>query len=118
MNKIFKNLLVFLILSISLVALAKTGVALSNLEVSPNPMEKFTTVSFDFVGEASLSVRIIDKDGHTVVTLGEGLFTEGSYSYNWDRVDNEGRIVPSGKYIVVVDSTTRFVTKRKTLILK
>ena len=99
-------------------AFAKTDNLLS-FEVSPNPMDKYCTVSvvFQTPGYVSINLQIETLEGELVSTLYSGNVNK-TISCTWDRLSNSGAYVPAGKYYVTLNYDNRYTSTKKTVILK
>ncbi len=105
-----------LFLSAALLAVNVAG-QMRVFDISPNPMDSNTVIYLDFSETLSASVHIEDRYGNVVCNIYNGI-VDKSIQLPWERVDNSGNYVPSGKYWVVVSYATRFTSTKKTLILK
>jgi len=87
------------------------------LNVSPDPFVRVTTISFDVPAAANVTLKIYNKAGQYVTTLLDGRQSAGSHSITWDRMDTRGAEVSSGVYFVrltcddIVSSTSIVVAK-------
>ncbi len=115
-----KILFVLLLLVLSLTLMGKEQIVKedSDINICPNPMKESTNISFDIERACYVTLEILDSNNNVVVTLVSDFLQSGDYSFTWDRVGSDGNRVRSGNYIVQVKEHKRFVTKRKTLILK
>ena len=111
-------ILVILVLSFTLVAKVKIPNGNLDLTIYPNPMEEATSISFNIKTAGYVVLEILDRDKMVVATIVSDYLQIGSYVYEWDRVGNDGSILNSGHYVIQIHKGKRFVTKRKTLILK
>jgi hypothetical protein len=105
-----------LFISATLLAISVAG-QMRGFDISPNPMDDYTVISLEFEQALSASVSIEDRYGNVVCNLYNGI-VDKSIQLPWERVDNFGNYVPSGKYWVVVSYASRFTSTKKTLILK
>jgi len=67
--------------------------------IQPNPFNPSTTIAFELAADGQLELAIFDLRGRLVKMLVSGSGTAGSYRANWNGLDRQGRIVPSGAYI-------------------
>lgn len=68
---------------------------------SPNPFNPTTRISFAVRGPGPLSLSIYDTSGRLVRRLADARpLTPGTYDALWTGVDDSGRPVPSGTYLV------------------
>jgi flagellar hook assembly protein FlgD len=119
MNKLLlKSVLALLLLAFSASIFASTQESLSSFEISPNPMDKNTTVTLHFSQRVDVTITIEDGSGAVVKTLFSGDVVAGFYEYHWNRLSDTGYYVPAGKYYVNVSYQSRYTSTKKTLILK
>lgn len=102
------------------------------LTVGPNPFSTLVRIRFDqgLVGRRPINdsngaalpplpavLAIHDPAGRTVRTFSSGLETGvGSWNLSWDGLDDAGRAVPSGTYLVRLTSGARVLTARAVLL--
>lgn len=84
----------------------------------PNPFNPVTTIDFS-VTEDNTPVRIsiFNVNGKLIKTLTESEFNKGSYSVNWNGLNQNGEDVTSGIYFSVLD-TGNETSKIKMLLIK
>lgn len=87
------------------------------IDISPNPMDKFTSIAVRISEVMNVSVNVETDTGVVIKSLFWGHINE-SINLTWDRYANDGSVVPAGKYYVVVNYPTRYTSTKKTLILK
>ncbi len=95
---------------------AKDKSALDSIQISPNPMTKYTEITLVFGQITPLNVTIQTASGAVVKTLYSGQ-SEEVIILPWDRCGNDGSYTPTGEYYVVV-AEGRYTSTKKTLILK
>lgn len=79
--------------------------AISLWPAYPNPFNQGTVIPIDGIaGGADTRVSIFDTVGRHVKTLLSGRLSEGRQNLYWDGRDDQGRALPSGVYIVVMQS--------------
>lgn len=116
MNK--RNLLVACLMLLMAVGLfAKQAQSLNTFEISPNPMNRATTIYLNFENPVSVTITIENLAGDTIRTIFSGA-CEKNASFFWERDDAEGNYVPNGTYFVTVSYQGRYTSTKKTLILK
>jgi hypothetical protein len=87
----------------------------------PNPFNPSTTISFDLVYPATISLDIFDLLGREVQNLVNGPLTSGRYFAVWDGRDRRGLPVSGGVYICRLRAETQdgaFVDSRKMVLLR
>ena len=90
---------------------------LENITITPNPMDKFTTVTVTVNQPASIGVNVETLDGIVVKTLYWGNINS-QIALNWDRIGDNGTYTAAGNYVLVVNHQGRYTSTKKTLILK
>ncbi len=115
-----KRLIVLFLLVCTMVLFAgnKTYENISNFNVSPEEVSDLAVISFYCNNDVHLTIEVINQEGLVVTTIASNIFTVGDYTFEWDRTDFSGNLLQNGSYTVQVKENKRFVTKRKTLILK
>ncbi len=83
----------------------------------PNPFNASTTIHFDLPEESKIQLNIYNLLGQKVITLAEGICSAGVYHLSWNGQDVNGRLVPSGIYIVQLNSRN-IQLNHKLLLLK
>ena len=82
----------------------------------PNPFNPSTTIRFDIAAAADVSVVVFDVLGREIATLVDRRIAAGSHSVTWDGLSDAGRAVPSGTYVVRVQSGDERSSRTMTLI--
>ncbi len=72
------------------------------LRVWPNPFRSATTISFEKPETGQCIIRIYDLEGRCVKTLINSQGFSGRGEVKWKGVDESGRMVPTGTYIVSI----------------
>jgi hypothetical protein len=85
--------------------------------VHPNPFNPQTTVSFTLPRAGWADVSVYDLTGRQVTSLASRLFDAGQHTVNWNGSDSRGRAVPSGTYIVRLETDER-VESRKVMLVR
>jgi hypothetical protein len=93
---------------------AGRGVALSSVQVHPNPVAPRGSIVFTLALPGAVGVVVLDVTGRVVCELPVGARSAGSHTLEWDGTDGVGRPLPSGVYVcrVTVEGesvATRFV---------
>lgn len=114
-----KRLIVLFLLVCAIVLFAgnKTSENIADFNVTPETISDIAVISFNCNSDVYLTIEVLNHEGVVVTTIASALFTVGKYSLEWDRTDYSGHLLESGEYVIQVKEK-RFVTKRKTLILK
>lgn len=85
--------------------------------VYPNPFNPQTTIKFDIAGTSFATVKVYNILGKEITTLLEKELTPGSYSLSWEARDSNGRLLPTGVYLIrfTADKYTKTI---KTILMK
>jgi hypothetical protein len=84
----------------------------------PNPFNPETHIQFELGGQESVKLIIYDGLGRLVRTLVNGQdYNPGLYSINWNGMNNNGQLVPSGVYIYRIKAGN-FIAHKKMLLVK
>ncbi len=84
---------------------------------SPNPFNPQTTVAFSLAQPGWTNVRVYDLTGRQVTSLASRLFDAGQHTLSWTGRDSRGGTVPSGTYIVRLETKER-VESRKVMLVR
>ena len=83
----------------------------------PNPFNPETTISFDVVKEAPVSIDIYNVKGQKVKTLVNNVMTAGTHTVVWRGDNNEGNKVTSGVYFYKMN-TGSYTEIKKMVMMK
>jgi len=86
-----------------------------DLSVAPNPATGSVVVQFAVPTTAAATIRIFDLNGRRVATVLDATVSAGR-SMRWEGRDDDGRLVPSGTYLVRLESGGRSVTRRLAVV--
>jgi len=88
----------------------------------PNPFNPSTTIRFDIEKKATADIAVFNVLGQKIATLAYGELTPGTYSTTWSGINDAGRAVSSGIYIVRMIAKTagveQFSALQKVLLMK
>jgi hypothetical protein len=90
---------------------------LTRVRIVPNPFNPMTTVSFDIPRQERLVVAVYDLGGRRLKVLADGVHPPGRHDVTWNGQDARGRAMPSGTYIVRLDSESG-VEARKVMLIR
>jgi hypothetical protein len=82
----------------------------------PNPFNARTTVRFEAPDHGTAILRILDVRGKPVRRLFAGDPGRGERSVSWDGLDQEGRQVASGVYLIRLEQRGQAVERRAVLV--
>jgi hypothetical protein len=88
----------------------------SALEVSPNPFNPRTSISFTLERTEEVLIGIYDLTGKLVAKLAHGIFTAGDHMLSWHGSDSTGAAAPSGTYLVRLESTAGVQVRKLSLL--
>jgi flagellar hook assembly protein FlgD len=83
----------------------------------PNPFNQTTKICFDVTHRAHIHLKIYDILGRQIATLVDDIKEAGSYSLNWDGVNDGGDPVSSGVYFYILIAEN-FIQVRKMILVK
>ena len=84
---------------------------------NPNPFNPRTTIEFDLMREALVSLRVYDIAGRLVRALeDETVMEAGTFTTEWNGRDDLGREVSSGVYLYRLDTGVSSQTRRMVLL--
>lgn len=82
----------------------------------PNPFNPETTVAFDLPRDGQVRLSAFDVRGRRVRELATGAWTAGTHEVRWDGRDDAGRTLPSGTYLLRLETERRVVGRRVMLV--
>jgi hypothetical protein len=80
-------------------AVPDNTVADLQLSAQPNPFNPRTTIHCSLALPGPVTLRVYDLAGRTVATLLDGWREAGEVRVEWDGLDQEGNLMPSGVYL-------------------
>ncbi|MCB0636885.1 MAG: T9SS type A sorting domain-containing protein, partial [Lewinella sp.] len=81
------------------------------LEPAPNPFREQTTLTIHLPEAGQTNLRVYDQRGTLVRTLANGVLDAGRQSFQWNGRDDSGRVLPTGLYVIRLDTPTASQTK-------
>jgi len=88
----------------------------------PNPFNPTTTIKYGLPVESRVTVEIYNMIGQKVRTLVNGNQTAGYHTHEWNALNDEGRLLASGVYLLQVSAKgvngASFQKPMKLLLLK
>ena len=82
----------------------------------PNPFNPATTVSFELPEGTLVQLAVYNASGQRVRTLREGYQEAGTCQVRWDGIDEAGRQVSSGVYLLRLEAGGLAQTRRMLLV--
>ncbi len=82
----------------------------------PNPFNPRTTVAFSLREAGTARVSVVDAAGRHVAVLLDRSLDAGRHAVEWDGLDDAGRAMPSGMYLVRVESGGEAVAAKVALL--
>ena len=83
----------------------------------PNPFNPQTTITFSLERDEWAAVSVFELTGRRVALLTDRTFDAGTHSLTWSGRDEAGRSMPSGTYIVRLETESN-VQARKVMLLR
>jgi hypothetical protein len=88
-----------------------------SLTAYPNPFNPRTTLSFTLGQSEATRITVFTLDGRPVRSLTDRVFSPGPNTISWNGLDDRGRRLPSGSYLIRME-TASGVQKSKVTLLK
>gem|GEM_PF-5791725 len=85
-------------------------------EVYPNPVETNIRMEYAINSNTKVSLQVYDLTGHLVRTVLEETKQPGSYTIEWDGLNNSGKEVKNGVYVCRIVTESFVKSKRIVLI--
>lgn len=82
----------------------------------PNPFNPVTNIEYYLADPGPVSLRIYDTAGHCIRTLATGEASPGSHRLSWRGVDDHGRPLATGVYLLRLDAAGIRQCRRLVLI--
>ncbi len=86
------------------------------LQISPNPFNPRTRISFDVDQEARARLSVFDLRGRQIMNLFDGPVQAGTLSVDWNGTDDLGRLQPGGTYIFQLETNTGTIRAKGILV--
>lgn len=83
----------------------------------PNPFNPNTSVQFTVPNTSDVIIKVFDMLGQEVRTLFAGEVERGTYTVNWDGMNNNGAKMSSGSYVYRMTAGD-FVQSKKMILMK
>ncbi len=83
----------------------------------PNPFNPQTTIEFELPDDQIVSLSVYDLSGRSVKTLARNAsYSAGSHSVTWRGRDENGSDVPSGSYIIRLETDSGVEARKVALV--
>jgi hypothetical protein len=82
----------------------------------PNPFNPSTTIAFEVATGGAARLRVFDLAGRQVASLVDGVVPAGRHEVVWRGRDAQGRVMPSGTYIVRLETGSSVEAKKVMLV--
>ena len=66
----------------------------------PNPFNPATVIPFRLEEAGTVGLAVFDVAGRRIRELATGLYGPGDHAVTWHGLDDDGRTVPTGTYLV------------------
>ena len=91
--------------------------AMMEVSVYPNPFSSRTTLAFELLETANISLQLYDLTGKCIKSSRKTTLTQGLHKVYWDGKNNAGNEMPNGIYIVTLRSEN-FIIKDKIILCR
>ena len=82
----------------------------------PNPSNGAITLAIRTIGQSDASINIIDLNGQTVKNFGSIQLHNGENIFVWNKTKDDGNLINSGLYLIVVKSKNRLISTSQLII--
>jgi hypothetical protein len=82
----------------------------------PNPFNPSTTISYEIMGDSNVNISIYNIMGQEVANLVNDFKISGSYSVVWNGTNSGGVEMPSGVYIMKLNTKSHSITNKLSLL--
>jgi len=90
--------------------------AIASVESYPNPFNPLTTIRCQLPREQRIRVSVVNLAGEHLAELAAGQHSAGTHEFTWDGRDAQGRGVPSGTYLVRLQTEDGVSSRKLTLV--
>ena len=88
----------------------------ARLAIHPNPFNPQTTITFALERDEWAKVAVYELTGKRVAVIANRTFTGGEHSLTWNGCDFEGHVMPSGTYLVRLETESGVEARKVSLI--
>jgi len=86
------------------------------MKAYPNPFNPETTISFTLEQSEATLITVFTLDGRPVRLLADRIFSAGKNTASWNGLDNNGRRLPSGSYLIRLQTASGIRQSKVTLL--
>jgi hypothetical protein len=90
--------------------------AISLAAPAPNPFNPVTVLSFHLPTATEVRLEAYDLRGRRLATILDETRPAGAHTVTWTGTDDAGRALPSGTYVLYLDTGTRVFSTKATLV--
>ena len=88
------------------------------LPAFPNPFNSNTKISYKIDKDTNINLHVVSVLGQTIkYILKDANQSAGSYNFYWDGKNHAGEFMPSGVYVIILESDS-FLKSQKVLLVK
>jgi hypothetical protein len=87
----------------------------------PNPFNPSTNIRFEIPERSNVSIKVYNILGKEITTLLEKELSPGNYTIDWEAKDSNGRLLPSGVYLVRLNAANvkrNYIITIKAVLIK
>jgi len=81
----------------------------------PNPFNPQTNIKYELAENSLVLIKVYNILGKEITTLVEKEQTPGGYQISWEAKDSEGRMLPSGVYLIRLSANGKSINYTKTV---
>ncbi len=90
--------------------------AIASIDAYPNPFNPMTTIRCELPREQRITVSVVNLAGEQIGQLATGRHSAGTHTFTWDGRDRQGRELPSGTYLVRLETEEGVQAQKMTLV--
>jgi len=83
-----------------------------SMKIYPNPFHKDCHIQISLADKGLASLSLYNLKGQKVKTFFQEAKMKGDYTFNFDGKDDNGKVLPSGIYILRLKQSDRIITRR------
>ena len=82
----------------------------------PNPFNNSTKIQFNIPEQGYVSIGVYNSAGRYIAQIIEKKMNKGTHYINWKGLDNHGKSIPSGSYLIVMKYSGLIISRKISLI--